>query len=194
MLGKGLSIDCNGELIAESNYIWISDVYSGPGIPLSSLSCTIEPPLSTDVLGLLLNALRSYLGGNFYPAVLLIGAASFVLHYESVIKCFRYCPIPLAFGESGTGKTTALESAMSLLGALRTRVYSKVTREKTFDLCCDCEGIPLGVDDPNSKSDINKLLVDLYNGKKGATVTKGERQPTSTAIIASNFSPTDQGR
>ena len=45
-------------------------------------------------------------------------------------------------------------------------------------------GIPLGVDDPHSKSDIDKLLVDLYNGKKGATMGRGDRQPTST----------DQGR
>ena len=131
---------------------------------------------------------------NFYPAVLLIGATAFVLHYQEVIENFRYCPIPLAFGESGTGKTTALESALSLLGAQETRIFSKVTREKIYDMCCDCGGLPLGVDDPHSRTDINKLLVDLYNGKKGATVGKGERQPTSTAIIASNFSPADQGR
>ena len=57
-------------------------------------------------------------------------------------------------------------------------------------MCSD----PLGVDDPHSKSDIDKLLVDLYNGKKGATMGRGDRQPASTAIIASNFSPADQGR
>lgn len=73
-------------------------------------------------------------------------------------------------------------------------MYSKVTREKIFNLCCNCSGFPLGVDDLHSKSDINKLLTDFYNGKKGATVTKGEQQPTSMAIIVSNFSPADQGR
>ncbi len=190
VLGKGISINNSGDLISGSDYIWISDVYSGQGIPPSSAACTIDLPLSVNHLQPLLNALRSHLGANFFPSLLVIGATGFVLHYQQIIKSFRYCPIPLAFGESGTGKTTALESAMSLLGA-QERVYSKVTREKIFDLCCDCGGIPVGVDDPCSKTDINKLLVELYNGKKSG---KGEKLPTSAAIIASNFSPADQGR
>ena len=61
-------------------------------------------------------------------------------------------------------------------------MYSKVTRAKIFDLCCECAGIPLGVDIPHSKCDIDKLLVDLYNGKKGATIGRGDCQPASTAI------------
>ena len=75
-----------------------------------------------------------------------------------------------------------------------TRVYSKVTREKTFDMCCDSSGLPLAVANPHSKSDISKLLVDLYNGKKGGSLGRGEKKPISTAIIAANFSPTDLAR
>ena len=62
---------------------------------------------------------------------------------------------------------------MSLLETRESRLYSKVTREKVFDMCCDSAGIPVRVDDPHSK--INKLLVDLYNGKKGATMGEGTR-------------------
>ena len=192
VLGKGISIDSSGDLMSDSEYIWISDVYCGEGILPSSAACTIDLPLTVNHLYPLLNALYTYMGNNFFPALLVIGATAFVLQYQEVIKRFRYCPVPLAFGESGTGKTTALESAMSLLGA-QERVYSKVTREKIFDLCCDCGGIPVGVDDPHNKSDINKLLVELYNGKKSATVGKGERMPTSTTVIASNFSPAETG-
>ena len=123
-----------------------------------------------------------------------MGSGILSLHYQEFIERLRYCPIPLACGESGTGKTTILEAALSLMGARETRVYSKATREKIFDICCECAGIPLGVDDPHSKADINKLLVDLYNGKKGATVGKGERQPSSTILITANFSPADQER
>lgn len=196
VLGDGISISSSGNLIdsSDSSYVWISNLFSGLGIPQESVSCEIGLPLSTEVLGQLLNSLKSHLRHNFYPALLLMGSASFVLHYEEVIENLRYCPIPLAFGPSGTGKTTALESAMCLFGSCKSRVYSKVTREKIFSLCCDTSGIPLGVDDPHSKSDINKLLVDLYNGKKGGTVGKGDNLPSSTAIISSNFSPTDQGR
>ncbi len=190
VLAKDISINSDGDLISDSEYIWISDVYSGQGIPPSTASCTIDLPLSINHLNPLLNALHSHFGANFFPALLVIGATDFVLHYQEMIKRFRYCPIPLAFGRSGTGKTTALECAMSLLRA-QERVYSKV---KIFDLCCVCGGIPAAIDDPHSKTDINKLLVELYNGKKSATMGKGEKLPTSTAIIASNFSPEDQGK
>ena len=87
----------------------------------------------------------------------------------SELECnnvWMYCPIPIAFGPSGTCKTTALESALALLGANKSRNYSIVTREKIFHLCCESSGIPVGVDDPHSKTDIGKLLVELYNGKK----------------------------
>lgn len=196
VLGENIYISSSGcEVTAsDTDYVWIGHVFSGQGVPLPSMSSTIDLPLSTEPLGSLLDALNSHLGHNFYPALLLMGSTAFVLHYEEVIKKLRYCPIPLAFGASGTGKTTALESAMSLLGARESRLYSKVTREKIFNMCCETAGIPLGVDDPHSKADINKLLVDLYNGKKGATVSKGEKQPSSCAVISSNFSPEDQGR
>lgn len=194
ILGENICISSNGMINSSSKHIWISNVFSGMGIPSQSMGCNISLPLSTEPLNPLLNALCLHFSHNFYPALLLIGSAAFVLHYQELIKHLRYCPIPLAFGESGTGKTTALECAMSLLGAQESRMYSKITREKIFDLCCNSAGIPLGVDDPHSKTDINKLLVDLYNGKKGATMGKGERIPSSTSIIASNFSPEDRGR
>ena len=197
ILGEDFCITLSGYPItsSESKYVWIiSNVFSGSGIPSPSLGCNILLPYSTEPLNHLLTTLSLHMGHNFYATLLLIGSAAFVLHYQELIEQLRYCPIPLAFGVSGTGKTTALECALSLFGARDSRLCSKVTRAKIFYLCCECAGIPLGVVDPHSKSDIDKLLVDLYNGKKGATMGRGDRQPTSTAIIASNFSPADQGR
>lgn len=189
ILGGGICISSCGTFISESECenVSISDVFVGSGIPSPSASCTLTPPLSTNTLTPLLRALELHLGHNFFPSLLLIGSAALVLHYQDFIDKLRYCPIPIAFGPSGTCKTTALESALSLLGAHKTRIYSKVTREKIFEMCCENAGIPLGVDDPHSKSDISKLLVELYNGKKGGTVGRGESQPRSTALIAANF-------
>lgn len=45
----------------------------------------------------------------------------------------------------------------------------------------------LDVDDPHSKNDISKLLVDLYSGKKGATIARGKKQPTSTNYCCQFF-------
>ncbi len=197
VIGSDITVSSTGTALMDTEQcknIWISDVFIGSGIPSPTAACTVSLPLSTKSLAPLIRALKDNLEHNFYPSLLLIGATGLVLHYQDFISKLRYCPIPVAFGPSGTCKTTVLESALSLLGAHKSRVYSKVTREKIFDMCCDVAGIPLGVDDPHSKADISKLLVELYNGKKGATMGRGERQPKSTAVVAANFSPSDQTR
>ena len=74
------------------------------------------------------------MGHIFYATLPLIGSAAFVLHYQDFIEQLRYCPIPLAFGVSGTGKSTALECALGLFGARDSRLYNKVTLAKIFDL------------------------------------------------------------
>ena len=189
IVGGGICISTEGVQILESDssFVWISDVFQGVGIPSPATACRISVPLTTGTLQPLLSTLADRLCHNFYPTLLVLGSAILVLHYQDFIEKLRYCPVSLVFG-----KTTALECAMALLGAQESRLYSKVTREKIFDMCCDSGGIPLGVNDPHSRNDINKLLVELYNGKKGAMIGKGERRPTSTAIIAANFSPVDQ--
>ena len=74
------------------------------------------------------------MGHTFYATLPLIGLAAFVLHYQDFIEQLRYCPIPLAFGVNRTGKSTALECALGLFGARDSRLYSKVTLAKIFDL------------------------------------------------------------
>ena len=112
------------------------------------------------------------------------------LHYQLLLEYLRFCPVPLSFGESGTGKTTALLCGLSFLGVV---FFSKLTHSKILDLC-SCSSIPLGVDDPQSQGDFSRLLIDLYNGAKSATVTHGSRKPSSTCVISANFASDDQQR
>ena len=92
---------------------------------------------------------------------------------------------------SGTDKTTALFCGLSLLDIQDTRFFSKVTKEKILQLVSR-SGIPLGVDDPQSKSEISRLIIDLFNGAKSGTIAHGERRPQSTCVIAANFTTLDQ--
>ena len=101
---------------------------------------------------------------NFIPCVMTIAGTILALHYQRVQKKLKFCPIPLAFGNSGTGKTTALLCGLSLLGA---QFFSKITKEKILQLCSS-SGIPLGVDDPHSQNDISRLLIDLYMERRVA--------------------------
>jgi len=195
VLSSNVYVSADGKLldICESKFIWIGNFHSGPGIPLPSEQCTIHLPLATNSLETLMNNLLLFMGHNFLPTVMTIFAVILSLHYQTMLRKLKFCPIPQAFGESGTGKTTALMCGLSLLGIQEFRFYSKATKEKILQLLCD-SGVPLGVDDPQSKSDISRLLIDLFNGAMSGTIKYGDKKPESICIIAANFTTIDQQR
>ena len=47
--------------------------------------------------------------------------------------------------------------------------------------------MPLGIDNPKSKSAISDLVISLLNGAKGGTMKRGEQEPKSMAVISANF-------
>lgn len=178
---------------ASSEYIWIGHVFSGPGVAVNAQQCKIELPLTTDPLCALLQTLRVRMCHNFIPSVMTMGATVLALHYQTMQQKLKFCPVPLAFGEAGTGKTTALLCGLSLTGAQETRFFSKISKEKVLQLCAT-SSIPLGVDDPQSKNDISRLIIDLFNGARSGTVGRGEAKPTSTCVISANFTTLEQQR
>lgn len=74
-----------------------------------------------------------------------------VLHYEDFIKKMKSCPIPIAYGPSGTGKTIALHYGLSFLGADDFRFFHNLSLAKAMQLC-SVTNIPIGLDDPDTKS------------------------------------------
>ena len=192
--GVDTSIDERMDTITEnevSKYVWIGDVFDGPGVARSYQQCSIELPLSADPLCDLVANLEGSMEHNFLPCVLTMASGIIILHYSLMRKKMKFCPVPLAFGPSGTGKTTSLLCALSLFGSTSNRFYSKVTKEKIIDLCCT-SGVPLGVDDPQSKGDISSLIITLYNGAGVGTVSRGDKDLMTSCIIASNFTTVDQ--
>ena len=139
----------------------------------------------------LISTLRVHFQHNFFPCILTMAAAILTLHYILMLSKLKSCPLPLAFGETGTGKTTALLCGLSLYAAQESHFFSKVTKEKVIQLC-STSCIPLGIDDPQSKNDISRLIIDFYNGAKSGTVSQGYRKPSTTCIISSNFTAVEQ--
>ena len=166
-------------------------MYSGPGIAHSEHQCAIELPLSTDPLYELVSHLKGSMQHNFIPCILTMASGIIILHYRALQKKLTFCPVPLAFGFSGTGRTTALKCTLGMLGVYPTRFYCDVTKEKIVELCCTC-GVPLGVDDSRSKSNISNLIVTLYNGAGVGTVSRGKQVLKTSCIITANFTTLDQ--
>lgn len=82
---------------------------------------------------------------------------------SSFIEKLKSCPITIGYGHSGTGKTTSLHSGLSLLGADAWFKVLLPSAAKAFQLC-SITNIPLGLDDPDSKSNYAGLLIDLFHG------------------------------
>ena len=107
------------------------------------------------------------------------------MHYSVILNHYMNCAVPIAFGQSGTGKTTALRCGLALIGA-SSRFFSRGTKEKYLDLCCNST-IPIGIDDPSFQKDIDVLCLDLFNGAKSGSISRGEKKPLTTAVIAANY-------
>ncbi len=193
VLSPSVHINTDGELIDadHSKYTWIGHLYHGPGIAPEGTACCVALPLSTEPLMLMLQWLQQNMQHNFIPSLLVVGSFAMALHYKTIVSQFLYCPVPLAFGRSsGTGKTTALQCGLAMLGAHPSRFYSRATYEKYADLCASSY-LPLAVDDPKSKTAISDLTVSLFNGAQEGTIVHGAKQPLSMAVISTNFTTTE---
>lgn len=91
-------------------------------------------------------------------------------HSRGVIKKHMGCPITVATGPSGTGKTTSIMAALSLFGI--TTVFSKGTNAGMLERAARST-IPFGIDDPaksmSNNLDLGELCVDLYKVKRPST-------------------------
>ena len=111
-----------------------------------------------------------------------------VLHYTKFKEHLTNCPIPIGFGKSGTGKTNALRCGLGLLGAHDFRFYHNLSPAKALQLC-SITNIPLGLDDPDSKSAFSSLLIDFFNSGKKSTMSSGDVKPISSIVVSTNFVP-----
>ena len=195
VLGNNAYFAADGTPITmqDSKYVWIGDIYQGRGVAKEANQCKITEPISTDYLQSMLILLKKTMQHNFFPTVMTISGTIMALHYTTFMETMKSCPITLAYGSSGTGKTTALHCGLSLMGADDIRFYREVTPALVQKLCSETN-IPLGVDDPDSKGAFSKMIMDVYGGGKKGTVSRGETCPISGVVISSNFPTVDQQR
>ena len=188
VFGPNCHINSDGILVNldESSYVWISHLYSGPGVAPHQSACNVMLPLDAKALPSLITTLKDVMQHNFIPSLLVLGACAMALHYNTVMKNYMNCPIPIICGSPGTGKTTALRCGLSLLGAYPQRFWSHATKEKYVSLCSN-SSLPLGIDDPRSQAVISDLVMSLYSEAQEGTVSRGDHKANSLAIICSNF-------
>ena len=124
-------------------------------------------------------------GHNACAALIAVAAGALTLHYETIREVLSNFPVPVFYGPPGTGKTTTLRCVMATLGASQ-HIYSKVT-SASIRTTLSQSSVPVGIDDPSSKKEIEEIVVQLYNGEAVSTVTHGMQIPKAGLILTSNF-------
>ena len=131
--------------------------------------------------------------------LLITGIQSF--HYHAIINTYGCCPIPVALGESETGKSTAVMAALALFGCDDIGMSVKMTNAILMERACSAM-LPFGIEEGKRASsrsktnqlDITEVIMDLSNGSSSANMKMGTMRPQTVPLIASNFNIDEMAR
>lgn len=84
----------------ESSYVWISHLYSRPGVAPHHSACNVVLPLDAKALPSLITTLKDVM--QHIPSLLALATCAMALHYNTVMKNYMICPIPTICGSPGT--------------------------------------------------------------------------------------------
>ena len=171
-----------------SSYVWIGDMYGGVGIANSEEKCNIKLPLIIDPLSKLVQQLRMTMWQSF-PCILIMTLAIIVLHYGQMQDWLPFCPIPLAFGSSGIGKSIALKCALAMLGILCNHFNTELQRkdnQSMLQIWC-----AIGCWWPTVKGRYQQFIISLYNRAGVGTISRGKKV-IKTSNYSSEFTTHDQ--
>jgi hypothetical protein len=116
-----------------------------------------------------------------FTAILMLGAGAMSLHYLTILENNKNCPVAVAYGPSGTAKTTGLFAALSIIGAHEHNFYSRGTKESYVSILSK-QTVPIGLDDPQSSKNVSELLMDLFGGAKSTLFFSGYGQRSRTSF------------
>ena len=166
-------------------YLWIQHLVAESVQGIGCEAFHVQKPLSSAPLRTMIMSLIECMEHNACAALLALAAGALTLNYETVREVLNNFPVPVLYGEPGTGKTTALRCVMAALGA-PDHIYSKVT-SASIRTTLSQSSVPVGIDDPSSKKDAEEIVVQLYNGEAAHTVTHGMQKPRAGIVMTTNF-------
>ncbi len=151
----------------------------------------LADPNGIEGLTELINAGRQALGKeNANQFILAVAWVVAGLHLQTIKKEEGFFPLLNAHGDPGTGKTIALESALSLIGTnwADDGMISKVTMSAVYEHLSKTGSLPVVWDDPPRNwghGELDEFCKAMWNLK--SRVVRGNRQtPHSTIAFTSN--------
>jgi hypothetical protein len=171
---------------AQSLYCW-NDKLTGEE---STLSDPKIPTQDTHALKRLVDVMRRAFGNNIYPALLTLGYAAAGVHYQTILAQEGAFPTLNLFGDPGSGKTTAAECALSLVGMHGDGMMCDISLSAAYERLKLAGSLLHCLDDPTRTPELNAFLKGFYNGKarvvRGKEVSFNVQKPHSPMMVTSN--------
>ena len=111
-------------------------------------------------------------------------------HCEVVLFFLGSCPAPMAVGEVGSGKSTALDLTHKLLGG----TYLSQSSGESVSSDLVRSSLPVFWDDPTYQSSLKSILVSTFQPDGKQTKSGGNEIPQTTFLLTVSFNLADDMR
>lgn len=171
VLNRSTHIAVDGSLIhpKSSPFIWMGHLIKSKkgseNVAAHALASTVTPhSLSPTALKSLIKALEGSYLQNFASALLVIGVHVLHLHYELLLRDVGTVPVGVLYGDVQTGKTTAMQSVLSLCGTEGSHYRKRCSDGRFFQLTAQTT-LGLVLDDLTHIDGILEKIMVLFDGQ-----------------------------
>ena len=171
VLNRSTHITVDGSLIhpKRSPFIWmghfIRSKKGSENVASNSLASVAAPhSLSPTALKSLITTLEGSYLQNFASALLVIGVHVLHFHYEFLLREVGGVPVGVLYGDVQTGKTTAMQSALSLCGTQESHYRKRCSDGRFFHLTAQTT-LGLVLDDLTNVDSILEKIMVLFDGQ-----------------------------
>jgi hypothetical protein len=191
---KDRQLTPDGQVTSETDTRWVwNELLTGDreSLPKPLLA---EP--NEGAIAHLLGTMKQAFGCNFHAALLVLGYAVAGLYYQQIIKEDGAFPILNPYGDPGSGKSSAAECALSLVGMHDDGMLKDVSLSAAYEKLKVTGGLAYCLDDPKRDENLDEFLKGFYNGK--ARVVRGKeaafnvQRPHSPLMVTSNHACGEQ--